>query len=328
MLKSPNKTPLATQNNFSDEDLNRITALQRMIKENRAHQKPGMDGVDYSWIVGSNEPDTPSLAKYDHGKFALVGCGVLRSVEAIFQLMDKNAYQGSLDGYTNVPKLFVVDFSSHVMEAWRRLKSLMPKVHSKKELITEMVLMNFFNDLNVTNSSGIPNALKFLARLDTFCQTEKDFELFKNIVSKATLICDDWLDPKVLHYVKDHVEGQPLCVYASNIPEYIKKVGDIPPSFIVDQIVKLNPAFTVYASTDQVWGLISGLRPSIISVVEGADKNRNLQGLRCDGDSYLSRYIPEQNAESHEQPSPENTRPQYKDLKKGFLSGASIYADK
>lgn len=98
---------LTDQIKESPDDMARLIRLQKMLKARLMTKTQRSQYSGYPWVVGSNEPTINQQAIFKDGKFALVGCGVLRSIEAAFSLIDEQAYQPSDDayGYNNVPKL-------------------------------------------------------------------------------------------------------------------------------------------------------------------------------------------------------------------------------
>ncbi len=79
-----------------------------------------------------------------------MGCGVFRPIEMAMQMIDRKVYTFSDDkyGYKNIPKLFVLDLSSNVEEAWRRLKNLVCNTDNLDDFKTKLQDDSFYEGIN------------------------------------------------------------------------------------------------------------------------------------------------------------------------------------
>ncbi len=272
--------------------LKRLALIPRKLKASFALQTIESKGSDHPWIIGSNEPSTQPFARYQDGRFALMGCGVFRPIEMAMHMIDRSVYTFSDDkyGYKNIPKLFVLDLSSHVEEAWRRLKNLVCNTNGLSDFKKRLQEDSFYEGIN---SKGDYENL--LDRLEDFCTSSNDFILLKHIVQKATFIKADWRNKKAMDFVAAQTQALPLVVYASNIPEIILNYDkkDLTKfEVFMRQLLSTKPDFTIYAlTTAQFRNLNNYFVPDLIVTQEGDDLAQHLKALSAEGESYLGQML-------------------------------------
>ena len=255
--------------------LDLLVRLQTMLKGRLAHRPPSAEASSYPWIVGGNEPDFVVAPQFDTGRLALLGCGCLKSIEAAFSLIDFDHYEPSIDGYTNVPKLFIADTSLYVKKAWQRLKQLVSEHDSLEQFMQALEDIQIFKGLSDKDLNNVKN--RFVQRLTTFCHTQQDYLLFRAMVQKATFMQLDWLDAKVSEYIKQH-NTQPLAIYASNIHEVVVDTHGLQGvETLLDNMTRLNPVVTIYTRTSltQTAALKGATMPDQVDVVLDAHKDEH-----------------------------------------------------
>lgn len=199
------------------------------------------------WVVGGNEPQLPPQPLFNHGQFAVVGCGCLKSLEAAFRCIDWDEYQSHANGYNNVPKMFIVDISQNVQVAWARLKYVCIKFERVDEFRDFIETDSYlFDGLHLPGSVTTD---RFISTFNSFCRSDTEFELFRNIVAKATFILGKMEDPEIISHIKS-LNDRDIIVYASNIHEHMLSNIRIDLfNELLEQINRLKPNLTYYTST-------------------------------------------------------------------------------
>lgn len=202
---------------------------------------------DEFWVVGGNEPELPYQPLFNHGKFAVVGCGCLKSIEASFRCIKWDEYQSQVNGYDNVPKMFIVDISPNVQVAWARLKYICSRFKRVEEFRDFIEKDSFLFD--GLHRPGSVTTDRFISTFNSFCSSDLEFDLFRNIVAKATFILGKMEDPEIISHIKSF-NNRDIIVYASNIHEHMLNNVRIDLfNELLEQITKLKPNLTYYTST-------------------------------------------------------------------------------
>lgn len=258
----------------------KLTRLLSLRADRLQHRPPCSKYEDaYPWMVGGNEPDLPYLRMFNTGKFALVGCGALKAIEAAFNLIDLQNYQPAEDGYQNIPKLFIIDHSVHLESVWGWLKNLVCRYKEYEDFLDHMHSDCFFDGIVDTPRIGALN--KFNRRFLKICTDNTEYQLFRGMVQKATFIRMNWLDETAMNFVKTHT-NLPIAVYASNIHETLEE----DPSFgnvekLINNINYLCPIVTVYSRTSALELAENGahISPDHIDIMFGAESVEHRQLL-------------------------------------------------
>lgn len=271
----------------------RLALIPRQLKASIGLETIENKGSDHPWMVGSNEPSMEKpFARFQNGRFALMGCGVFRPIEMAMHMIDRKIYTFSDDkyGYNNIPKLYVLDLSSHVQEAWRRLKVLVCKTNSLDDFKAKLQEDTFYEGIKILSDYE-----NLLDRLEDFCTSTDDFILLKRIVQKATFIRADWRNKKAMEFVASQTQALPLVIYASNIPEIIcNHFNNDTKQFelFMRQMLSTKPVFTIYALTTAQFRIANNsFVPELIVTQEGFDFDQHLKALDLKGESHIGQML-------------------------------------
>lgn len=201
-----------------------IQASWRGYRTRRAMAKPSSPGVDYDAFIVTNE--TPMAFPIDRlksdGEFAFIGCSTFQNIALLFDMIDWSRYQPSLDGYTNIPKLFIVDNSRKVIEFWHLLRGVLLKNKTLNNCLVDIAFMEeAFAKCSPNKNHCVSDLVS--TQLEGYITNHTDYEFLRHVLSKATFLQGSFLDKKVFHYIKDCIQRTPAYVYASNILEYVNK---------------------------------------------------------------------------------------------------------
>lgn len=251
----------------------------------------------YLTFVTGNEPEiiTNKIAGY----FVYIGTSGLKNLHNINQLI--STFVDSEDGYTHIPKLYIIDNSENVIDFWRSLKELLVKsedITSFKENVDsnidsfQLVCLagnNISREIldNFYALTGIQNLEKDAKNPDAILK----YTFFRNIVCKATFICEDWLNSYVFNYIKERTGRKvPIVVYSSNIAEYICADKAEAPSTrleeirsdlesLIHNILILEPKLIIHTRSDKK---SSCLRPKNVIMIEDHRVEAHLEKLCAD----------------------------------------------
>lgn len=223
--------------------------------------------IHYQTFVTGNEPR--ELLENRHkvnGHFVFVGTSGLTNLHWIKQVAGGPIV--SPDNFTGIPKLFVVDLSRSVERFWITFKTMMAKSRNFDEFQRNVSISRDTFRYCCSNPKGkgamgydiadeIIDNIKKLSQDPQGKVSEEWFIFFRNVVCKASIICEDWSNPVTFQYIKNMTDGKvPVVVYASNILEYVGNAFGArthDPNGLVGDIIKnielLNPVLAIHTRT-------------------------------------------------------------------------------
>lgn len=244
--------------------------------------------VNYPWIIGGNEPDIPRMEFFDTANFALLGCGVFRPIETIFQVTKKTLLNDMSLNQSDIPKLIILDCSITVQEVWSRLKERTVSCCSLDDFLSDLEQNPLQKDLYYF---GCMDNLKF--RLSKFCKQENDYQVFRKIVFHAEFILGNWTNEADIQQVKMKSKDKQLAIYASNIAEVACTESDSHQDKVLidlmSKLMSLDPIISFYALTSEEYVAINDvLKPDKIVSQQGSNLDEHLNTLSDNGFSCLS----------------------------------------
>lgn len=253
---------------------------------------------NYATLISGNEPSIRFPQKLDRN-FVLVGTSGIKSLQLISDLAK---IQPSSDGYSHVPKLFIVDYSPYVVNFWKFLKNCVAKAKNITDFIAHVLTRRF--DLEkytggccLSPEKVLINCICGLANLnaeptsgsylETIPGKENKWDFIKNVIEKATIICHDWSDPSAFAYIRQHTAPEvPIVVYASNIIEFANtcrrpmssEESTTTIDKMLDNIFLLRPYLSIHTRT---WKRTDccHIKPDETLLLKGSDKKTHLDSL-------------------------------------------------
>lgn len=215
---------------------------RKLIKESKPHTNTPSS---YPPFFESNEralEGIPGELMPISGNFVVVGTFLLRSLEIALELTPAEFRGAVVDGYTNVPKLFILDFSSRVYNIWISLK----------KLFKETSLYNFKEKVRDDRYSLEIGESHLISGIERLCPTPEIYQYMRNVVAKSTIMLGDWYDERNFTYIKEHSGTQPVYLYASNIVEVTNDyLGEEEAKVrkILENICMLEPVISIQTRT-------------------------------------------------------------------------------
>lgn len=256
-------------------------------------------------LILGNEPDPVFDHPKAQGHFVYVGVGGLANFRWIAQILG-TVPNSPDDGYTHIPKLFIVDVAQEVEDFWNELK----KVTAKSKTYIEFVLNTEhlfdrkdivrttvrFDDQDKPLHLGILGVAS-LENNPLFPDPHR-YQFFRNVMAKLTFIPGNYGDERVWQYIKGVTDAKvPRYVYVSNIIECTAHNGmygwgasNLIQS-VLRNIVDFNPAYVIHARTTLARALMMRAKPKIkphpneFVIFSNAEINSQYQ--RLEGSQYI-----------------------------------------